>query len=108
MSNINMDTPGTLGSDRPGVELHLIDSERGDRGFDDYDVTGHATVYRVCIGNNLHKGDIFNVYGPPGSKRGAPWLGDLEKSLCAYLKVPNVRIAAEPEAAISVERPKGE
>lgn len=83
------------------VELHLVD---GLHGFSDYDVVGHPRVHRVCVGNNLRKGDIFNVYGPPGVKRGARWLGDIEQSLCDYLKVPSVRIVAEPEAAPSIDR----
>ena len=65
-----------------GIELNLVSSAHG---FHDFDVTGHPDVHRVCIGFGIKKGDVFNVYGPGSSKRGAFWMESVEKSLANFL-----------------------
>lgn len=69
------------------VHLQLVAAKHG---FDDFDVTGHETVHRVCIPRGLKNGDIFNVYGPPGTKHGATWRGSIESSLCEHLGADRV------------------
>lgn len=60
------------------IKTTLTSSENG---FDDYDVEGIPCVHRVCIGQGIKKGDIFNVYCSDSVKLGGAWQGTLEKSL---------------------------
>lgn len=75
-----------VASERPKVTLTLVDASHG---YDDYDVTGHPDVDRVCIGHQIRKGDYFNVYGA-GGKRGERWRGDLLPTMREVLGLPNV------------------
>lgn len=61
-----------------GVSLKLVSNEHG---FSDYDVSGHSTIKRVTVGQNMRKGERFNVYFKDGSKGGATWAGTLAQSM---------------------------
>lgn len=88
-----------------GIKLQLISAEHG---FDDYDVTGHEDIHRVCVGQALKQGDIFNVYGPESTKRGATWQGSVEKSLSSFLLVNVDAISVSRELKCSHEAFKGD
>lgn len=66
------------------INLQLTSSEHG---IDDFDVTGHEDIHRVCVGHGIKNGDVFNVYGPESTKRGATWRGSVENSLSSFLVV---------------------
>lgn len=66
---------------QPAISGLKVTLSSAEHGFDDFDVTGHETVYRACVGHGIKKGDVFNVYGPPGTKSGAVWRGSVEVSL---------------------------
>lgn len=55
-----------------------------DFGYDDYDVGG-CEIHRAKVSHRIKVNDIFNVYGPGSTKRGATWLGSIEKSVQAFL-----------------------
>ncbi len=55
-----------------------------EHGFKDYDVADMPKVHRVCVGDNIKNGDIFNVYCDDGVKLGAAWQGDVQKSLANF------------------------
>ena len=55
-----------------------------DFGYDDYDVGG-CEIHRAKVSHRIKVNDIFNVYGPGSTKRGATWLGNIEKSVQAFL-----------------------
>ena len=55
-----------------------------DFGYDDYDVGG-CEIHRAKVSHRIKENDIFNVYGPGSTKRGATWLGNIEKSVQAFL-----------------------
>ena len=60
------------------VSLKLVTNEHG---FSDYDVSGHSMIKRVTVGQNMRKGENFNVYFKDGSKVGATWAGTLALSM---------------------------
>ena len=60
------------------VSLKLVTNEHG---FSDYDVSGHSIIKRVTVGQNMRKGENFNVYFKDGSKVGATWAGTLALSM---------------------------
>lgn len=63
------------------IAATLVSSEHG---YHDYDVQGLPKVHRACVGHNLKKGDIFNVYCEDGVKIGATWSVNLEQSLSQF------------------------
>lgn len=86
-----------------GVHLQLVDDRHG---FDDYDVTGHLEATRVKVAGGLSRGDIFNVYGPGSTKRGASWMGSLEESMKKFLGVDTIHINRELPEQAQTERPR--
>lgn len=56
-----------------------------DFGYDDYDVCG-CEIHRAKVSHRIKINDIFNVYGPGSTKRGATWLGCIEKSVQSFLR----------------------
>lgn len=52
-------------------------------GYSDYNVTGAGTITRMTAGENIKKGDMFNIFYGENSKAGSKWLGDAESSLRA-------------------------
>ena len=37
-------------------------------GYYDYNINNHPTIKRACVGFNLRKGDLYNVYLKNGKK----------------------------------------
>lgn len=66
-------------------------------GFHDYDVIGHPVLRRVAIPHGVMKGEQFNVYYGEGSKGSAVWLGDIEKSLEAWLGQQALTLVIKPK-----------
>lgn len=56
---------------------------------------GHSEIHRVTIGHNLGIGDVFNVYGPESTKRGAAWRGGIKESLASFLLIDTARRLAQ-------------
>lgn len=55
-------------------------------GFNDYEITGHDEVHRICVPHGNIKGENCNVYQSSGAKHGAAWRGLLEATLSQHLK----------------------
>lgn len=72
----------TVAKHETTLNIKLHSSEHG---FHDYDVIDHPVLRRACVPAGIQKGDHFNVYHGESSKSGAKWLGDLERSLIAWL-----------------------
>lgn len=87
------------------IKLQLISTEHG---FDNFDVIGHLEIRRVTIGHNLERGDVFNVYGPESTKRGATWRGTVEMSLASFLLLSADTIEVSREIKFSHEAFWGE
>ena len=54
-------------------------------GYDDYDIRG-CVLHQAKVSHRIKVNDIFNVYGPGPTKRGATWLGTIEASVRAFLE----------------------
>ncbi|MDD5056512.1 MAG: hypothetical protein PHQ60_01965 [Sideroxydans sp.] len=68
-------------TDADEIEVKLSSSEHG---FDDFDVSNLPHVHRACVGHNIKKGDIFNVFCSDCVKLGAVWDGDIKRSLTTF------------------------
>lgn len=87
------------------IKLQLVSTEHG---FDDFDVVGHQDIHRICVGQGLANGGVFNVYGPGSTKRGAAWRGTIESSLASFLVVSASSIEVSREMKFSNEAFKAE
>jgi hypothetical protein len=63
------------------IDISLISQ---DNGYRDYDVKGCNGIYRACVGFNIKKGDIFNVYCFEHTKLACVYDNDLRTSLINF------------------------
>lgn len=87
------------------IKLQITSSENG---FDDFDVIDHPEIRRVKLGHNLERGDVFSVYGPESTKRGATWRGNIEASLASFLLISADQIQVSREMKFSHEAFEGD
>lgn len=72
------------------MKIELIST---DNGFFDFNVTGAGTIHRVTVGEDIKRGDLFNIYYGDGSytphrKEGAVWQGKkgIQQGVTDYLE----------------------
>ncbi|PPC84530.1 MAG: hypothetical protein CTY39_08615, partial [Hyphomicrobium sp.] len=104
--NLHLESPQNnvqgVGNMTGKIKLQLTTAEHG---FEDFDVTGHQDIRRVCVPRGIEQGDIFNVHGPESEKRGAVWCGSIEKSLARFLGVNADSIEVSRDASKHIEQP---